>query len=324
MFTVLIPALKQGYLESQLYWLSQQKYNDFNVVVMDAYYKQNRYYPWASAKYPFKFYHVPLVHNVNAHKICDYSVKNNLALLSPTNDFIFLSDTGYVTRNFAQTVHDFVFKKKIAAFSSHTVLYTAFDSNSKSVDLGGQTDHQSQPTILFNRKLFFYVLNGFDEATTSASKYEFICDRLVNTGESITPLEGQLFHILHQPNSNSFGKFWRMPCDKCSDLFSQWKFDMAAETGEFPMQGDSEVMDQMMFMDPNIGIPMFECPNCGYGGCTDPRKHQYLIQSERVTEAPQSALDGRTGRNLSEIYETLTTKVENDIMAKVAYLKTTY
>ena len=324
MFTILIPVLKKGFLESQLYWLSQQTYKDFNVIAMDAFHRHTRYEPWAVKKYPFQFQHVSLIHNVQFPKRCDYSIKNNMALLSPTNEFLFLSDTAYVVPNFAKVVAGYVMQNRMAGFDSSTVLYNAYDSGRHTLDLQGQTDHLSRPTLLFNRKTFFYVLNGFDEATTYCFEADSIFERMANTGYSVTPEKGMIFHILHDPTMNNFGKFWKKPCEKCASLFPRWKFELAMETGEFPETGDPELVERMTFMDRELGIPMFQCPNCGFGGCFNPALYGDLIIRERLVEAPYSALDGRVGRNLSKVYETMVSKVDNDILAKIAYLKTTY
>jgi len=324
MFTILIPVLKNGFLESQLTWLSKQTTKDFTVIAMDAFYRNNRYQPWAKKKYPFQFNHVPLIHNTQFPKRCDYSIKNNLALLSPTNEFIFLSDTAYMVPTFVQTVSKYVTQQELVAFSSATVLYNAYDQTNHVLDLNGQTDHLSRPTALFNRKLFFHILNGFDEATTYSFEAESIFERLANTGYKVTPEKGMVFHILHDPTVNKFGKLWKKPCEKCESLFPRWKFEMAFDTGDFPMGKDRELVEQMTFMDRSLGIPMFQCPNCGFGGCCNPVVYGDLIIRERLVEAPESLLEGRTGRNLGKIHETLVSKVDNDISAKIAYLKTTY
>ena len=324
MFTILIPVLKQGFLESQLCWLSKQTYRDFTVIAMDAFYRHTRYQPWVSKQYPFQFHHIPLIHNVQFPKRCDYSIKNNLALLSPTNEFLFLSDTAYVAPNFAKVVSDYVLNSRFVAFDSTTVLYNAYDQGRHQLDLNGQTNELSRPTLLFDRKTFFYILNGFDEATTYCFEVDSIFERMVNTGHKVSPEKGVVFHILHDPAMNSFGKFWKKPCEKCEALFPRWKFEMAMDTKEFPMVGDTESMGQMTFVDRTLGIPMFQCPNCGFGGCYEPALYGELIMRERLTEAPQSALEGRVGRNLGKVYETMVSKVDSDISAKMAFLRTTY
>lgn len=324
MFTILIPALKQGFLHAQLHWLSQQTYKDFVVIAMDVNYPTNQYQPWAKKTYPFVFHHVPLVHNTGVPKRCDFSVKNNLALLAPTNEFLFLSDTAYVVPSFARRVSEYVMQGKLVAMDSTTVLYNTYDESRKAVDISGQTDHLSQPSLLFNRKIFFHILNGFDEATTMGFPAEFVLERMVNTGYDVHPEKGMIFHIMHNSTSNSFGKFWRRPCDKCNKLFPSWRFSSALETGEFPIQGDPAIWAQMMFRDPDLGIPMFECGNCGFGGCCNPATYRDLIVRERYVDAPKSALDGRTGRDLGKVYETMTSQVESSLKAKIAYLKTTY
>lgn len=324
MFTILIPVLKQGFLKSQLYWLSQQIYKDFNVVVMNAFYKQDRYQPWIKKKYPFNLIHIPLIHNINMSKRFDFSIKNNLALLSPTKDFLFFSDSHYITTSFTKKVSEYVMQDKHVAFDVYTVLYPSYDPIRHTVDLNGQTDHRSRPVILFNKKMFFHILNGYDEAMTYCFDGEFMTERVVNTGYDVYPENGFVFHLLHNPNDRDFGPLWRKPCEKCSDLFSKWKFDFTMESGEFPIHGDPELVDQMTYMDRDLGIPMFQCPNCGFGGCQNFAVYHDVIVNQRLTEAPKSALDGRTGRDLSKIYETMSSKVENTISAKMSYIKTTY
>jgi len=327
MFTILIPVLKNGFLESQLYWLSKQTYKEFNVIAMDAFYRNNRYQPWAHKKYPFSFEHVPLVHHISMPKRCDFSIKNNLAFLSPTNHFLFLSDTHYMLPNFAEKVAGSLMRdpEGCPVFDAYTILYSAYDAYRKVVDLGGETTHEAKPVAVFSRKQFFYVLNGFDEAMSYCyAGNENITQRLSMTGIRPDAHRGLLFHILHNPVDNNFGKFWQKPCEKCEALFPRWRFEMAEDSGEFPMTPDPELYDQMTYMDNRLGVPMFMCPNCGFGGCYDPAGYNDLILTERLVDAPTGALEGRTGRNLGKLYETMTKKVDNNLSAKIAYLKTTY
>lgn len=324
MFSILIPVLKQGFLPSQLTWLSKQTYRDFTVVAMDSFYAQNRYQAWANKEYPFRFIHVPLIHNISFPKTFDFSIKNNLALLSPTKDFIFLSDTQYMTPTFTATVAQHVLQGHTAFFGSVTLLYTAFDSNRQTVDIGGQTTAVSKPAILYNPKLFFYVLNGFDEAMTYCSGQEFMVERTANACAQGSVEEGYLFHILHDPLDNDFGRKWVKPCDKCAPLFPRWKFEAAVETGEFPLGRDPELYIPFLSRDPMLGIPVFQCPNCGYGGCNNPSVYRDLIMREKMTDAPKSAFDGRTGRDLLKVYETMVSQVNNDLASRLAFLKTTY
>jgi hypothetical protein len=323
MFTILIPVLKEGYLQSQLKWLSEQRYKEFTVIAMDSFYHKNKYQPWINVKYPFKFYHVPIVHNIRISKRCDYSIKNNLALLSPTKEFIFLSDTSYPSPLFTKIIADSLLKNEGVAFDSYTLLYTAYDANKHTVNLKGVTEHRSNPSILFDRRTFFYVLNGFDEATTYAYEAESIIERLYFAGESVKPITGKLHHILHNPDSNDFGKFWRKPCEKCCNLFPRWKFDLTMDTGEFPKKGDQDYIEQMTSYDRGLGIKVFECPNCGFCGSVNPTKFKELIANDHIIEAPKNMFARRVGRDLSEVYEELGA-VDNDIFARLAFLKTTY
>ena len=325
MFTILIPVLKEGFLQSQLLWLSKQTYRDFSVVAMDSFYKSNRYKPWASRSYPFNFNHVPLIHNIRFPKRCDLSIKNNLAMLSPTNNFIFLSDTHYVRPEFAESIaYNIVNEMSPAIFKVSSLFHTAYDSFKHTVDFGGEVTYISKPVTVFDRKKFFYLLNGFDEATTYAYASEFMLERFVNTTKS-KPVEDMVYHILHGQSQNDFGDRWTKPCDKCNSLFPRWKFDMAMDTGSFSEDTDDyDLVEQMLFRDPDVGIPMFQCPNCGFGGCVSPLEYKDLIMRERLIEAPVGLLDGNTGRNLTELYETITKKVNNNINAKLSYLRTTY
>ena len=120
------------------------------------------------------------------------------------------------------------------------------------------------------------------------------------------------------------GKFWKKPCEKCDNLFARWKFELSVETGEFPTGKDVDLVEQMTYIDRDLGIPMFQCPNCGFGGCYNPSTYGVLINNEHLVEAPRTALDGRVGRDLGKLYETVVGKVGVDIQTKIAYLKTTY
>lgn len=325
MITVLIPVLKTGYLESQLQWLDQQTYRDFTVVAMDVAHHQNKFQTWAKRTRSFNFIHVPLVHNIDFPKRCDYSIKNNLAFLAPTDHFLFLSDTHYPTKNFMEVIASSVFKREsVVCFEPQTVLTNAYDPFRHVVDIGGQTTHVGQPVFVFDRRMFFYVLNGFDEALTYGAAYESMALRVVNTSPEFHPKGGLLYHILHNPDANQFGRRWRQPCEKCDALFAPWKFDRAYDTGEFPLDREQELIEQLLFRDPQLGIQVFQCHNCGFGGVLNPAEYEKVIKYQRITGAPTTAFEGRTGRNLGKIYETITKQVANDAQAKLAYLMTTY
>ena len=332
MFTILIPVLKSGYLKSQLYWLSNQTYKNFSVIVMDVDYKYNRYQPWIDKKYPFQFYHVPLIHNVMQHKRFDFSVKNNLALLSPTNYFVFLSDTHYIKNNFCEEVFNEIVKNEsdCTLFTASTLLYNAYFADSNYVDLGGETTHLAKPAILFNSKLFFYVLNGFDEVTNYSHGYENMLVRLyslkdIKNKNNLNKKNGLVYHILHENHDNVFGDNWRKPCEKCSCIFAEWKFDMERDGNDFPLTGeDIDIINQMIFIDSDLGVKMFQCPNCGFCGTIESTKLDDLMLSNKILSAPVKGFDGDVGRDLINIYETMCKQVNNRINSKIAYLKTTY
>ena len=330
MFTILIPVLKQGYLQSQLHWLSEQTYKNFCVVVMDVNWKQNRYQPWASKKYPFKLWHMPLVHNVQQHKRYDFSIKNNLALLSPTDHFVFLSDTHYINNRFCQAVADEIImhRSRITFFESNTLLYNAFFPDTNYVDLGGESTHVSKPAMLFDSKTFFYLLNGYDEVTTYCHGYENMVVRAsLLVGDKIDTVRkaGFTYHILHENHDNDFGSQWRKPCERCSVIFASWKFDLERDSGDFPEgNSDPELLRQFTARDSILGVNMFQCPNCGFCGTTESVTLDTAMTSQCSVSAPKFALDGDVGRDLVKMYEMITTQVNNRMNAKVAYLKTTY
>lgn len=324
MFTILIASLKQNFLKSQMAWLSKQTYKDFGVVVMDSHYKANQHQPWLK-KLPFPLVHVPLVHNVRMAKRFDFSIKNNLALLSPTQHFVFLSDTHYVRPSFAEKIAESILTgDKPLCFRVNTVLYNAFDPFRSTLDIGGETNAESAPVLVFDRRTFFYVLNGFDEAGTYSSDCEFMLQRIDNASIKYSVCAGVVYHILHTNDVNDFGDRWIRPCDKCKNLFGDWKFQQAHATGSFPMGRDAEAIEQFTFRDGELGLEMFECPNCGFSGILNPYEYMQAIENNKWMAAPVGLLDGRCGRDLGKLYEVMTRKVKNDVVAKLAYLRTTY
>lgn len=324
MFTILIPSLKKDFLKSQMVWLSKQTYKDFGVVVMDSNYKMNQHQPWLK-KLPFPLVHVPLVHNVRMAKRCDFSIKNNLALLSPTNHFVFLSDSHYIRPGFAEAIAESILKGgKPKCFRVNTVLYNAFNPFNNTLDIDGETTAESAPVTVFDCRTFFYVLNGYDEACTYSFDCEFMLQRLGNTGIEYDTESGVVYHILHTGGVNDFGERWIKPCDKCTDLFADWKFQQALAGNEFARGRDAEVIEQFIFRDGELGVEMFECPNCGFGGVVNGSEYLHTIETNKWMAAPVGVLDGRCGRDLGELYETITRKVNNNISAKLAYLRTTY
>ena len=326
MLTILIPVLKTGYLESQLTWLDRQTHRDFTVVVMDVNHHVNKQQPWAKKTRTYQFHHVPLVHNVDFPKRQDFSIKNNLALLAPTDRFLFLSDTHYPTPDFVAAIAEgFTRNCLTPVFEAPTVLSTGYDPFRHTVDIGGVTTHLSRPVFVFDRRTFFYVLNGFDETYTYAADYELLAYRMLHVGQQFTHNTSLLYHIHHAPEANGFGRRWRRPCEKCDGLFARWKFDRAYDTGEFPAEScDPDLLRQQVSRDPDLGIAIFQCPNCGFGGALNPTEYEKVIRHRRLTGAPTSGFDGRTGRNLVKVYETMTKQVNNNIEAKLAYLMTTY
>lgn len=319
MFTILIASLKPNFLQSQLSWLNKQTYKDFTVIAMDVFYNENKYFKWTQKPYSFSFIHLPVIHNIQQSKRCDYSIKNNLALLAPTNHFIFLSDTAYVKDIFAESVHRSILSNKYTVFSPNIVLHNAYDSFKGTVDLNGETTAKGQACILFDKKLFFYILNGYDECLSYAYNKEFIAERFCNT-HSITDLkESLIYNIHHQPEANDFGYKWKKPCDFCSNEVPYWKFANEMETGIFDV---SDRFNQYTYYDRQLGLRMFECPNCGFTGCLELGKYQRMINGESIVDAPRGVIEG-LGRDLVKVYEELQ-KVPNDIQAKVSYLKGSY
>lgn len=318
MFTILIACLKKDYLQMQLAMLANQEYKDFSVIVMDTDYKVNKDKTWITKKYPYTVTHLPLLHHVKQSKRCDYSIKNNLALLSLTNNFLFLSDTHLVDKQFTQNCAKIVTTHKHGYFNSTNI--TLEDSESFTVG------NSSAPILMHDRKSFFYVLNGYDEAVTYNSalneqiwlKYEKLH---IYTVPQV--FDNQVFHVEHE-SVNNFGKFWKKPCEKCSELFSEKKIKEAVVHNRFLLPEDSEYTEQIMYFDKDYQLPMFQCPNCGFGGCYEPFTYSKLVQRNCLTNSPDKALDNRTGRDLGQLYEHISTKIGQNIKDRWAYLKTTY
>lgn len=316
MLSVLIPVLKAGYLESQLKWLSEQTVKDFTVIVMDVNHSQNKNLPFIKQPYPFTFHYLPLIQNISYPKRFDYSIKNNLALLAPTEHFIFLSDTSYILPTFIETAINSIQRKIRSVYLCSSI---------EKVEDISAAEGKEKPIFLFDRHLFFHILNGFDECMTYGNGYEFIANRVVSTDCKLNLIPRQVFHIKHTPNENSFGKRSKQPCELCSKWFPQWKFDRAYSTGEFPNTGDdADIIDQHIEHDPVLGISTFLCNNCGFGGSLNPAEYQSTIVKNGFMDAPITALEGRTGRNLTKIQDTILRKIGTDMSAKAAYLMTTY
>ena len=326
MITVLIPVLKTGYLESQLYWLEKQTHRDFNVIIMDVNHAANRQQPWMTKKRSYPVTHLQLIHNINFPKRCDFSIKNNLALLAPTNHFLFMSDTHYPAPTFIAQAGEAALRGNNTMFKVQSILSKAYKPDTHEVNTELLLkNYMPKPVFLFDRRTFFYVLNGFDEALTYASDFESIVYRTLDFIPPFKVIDNQLYHISHLPTENQYGRRWRKPCEKCTALFSAWKFYNAYTTGTFPATATEEdAVAQMTFRDPDLGIALFQCPNCGFGGILNPAEYERVIQQRDISGAPISAFEGRTGRNLGQIYETMTKQCDNNIQARFNYLLTTY
>jgi hypothetical protein len=268
LFTILIPVFKSYFLDSQLYWLSKQIYKDFNVLIMDAAYKENRHKPFMQRKYPFRLYHVPLVHNTLVAKRFDNSVLNNLALLAPTFHFIFLSETSYPTPEFTQSVAKSLFSHcRGPSFSSLALPHTAYSRDVSTV----LASTCKAVTTLTDKSTFIYVLNGVDEATTAGYCVNVALPALYDVNETIT---GVLYQF-DVPDSTVVADRWRQPCEKCSSVFSILAIRMATSVDDFVRSSsDPELVDQMTFFEPEIETMMFQCPNCGFGGVVSPLEYQ--------------------------------------------------
>lgn len=327
MLTILIPALKTGFLESQLHWLSRQTVKDFTVVVMDSNYAQNRHYPWAKAKRTFNVYHLPVVHHLTLPKRYDYSIKNNLALLSPTTHFVMVSDTAYFESKFVEAAYDHLRSSPttIGYLPTTDLAATAYDQSLHRVDTGGALTSFSAPALIFDFRTFCYILNGYDEAMTYGPGYETIMHRIASSKLPIKKLEEDLvYHLVHGPDRNQIPKR-KDPCERCEALFPVWRFTRAYETGEYPVEGkDQDLREQMVSRDRYLGIEVFQCPCCGFCGALNPVAYEKLLEAKHQADAPASAFDGLTGRNLTKVHETMLKQVGSDIQAKMSYLMTTY
>ena len=192
MFTILIPCLKKGFLKKQLEQLANQDFKEFSVIVMDTNYKHNKDEDWITKKYPFSLTHLPITQHIKQAKRYDFSIKNNLAQLSLTNHFLFLSDTHMPKSAFTSHVY------KSLILNSPIYFRVASDLPEHS---------ETSPIILFNKTVFFTLLNGYDEVTTYASKVtEQMWVRYLGIFNRRLPkaISHQVIHINHD-SINNFG-----------------------------------------------------------------------------------------------------------------------
>ena len=325
MFTILIPVLKKGYLESQLYWLSKQTYKDFHVLVMDAHYRVHKAAPFMQRKYPFPLNHVPLVHNRLLAKRFDNSILNNMALLAPTFHFIFLSDTSCPQPGFAEAVAHMIHCHSVGKFFSYEIPVSAYDRNNHTIKIptGAHTRDNSYVTCITDKSEFVYVLNGLDEATTCAYSVNDVLPADAAATSGVNHLE--LLYHFDMPYSPVAIEGWRDPCDKCNSIFSITALRAAADADDFLRRcPERDVAEQMTYFEPEIEAMMFQCPNCGFGGVLSPSEYRVRNHQCNVISAPVGLLDGRAGRNLTTIYETMTRKVSNSLDAKLAFLRSSY
>lgn len=330
MFTILIPVLKEGYLKSQLSWLQDQTYKNFSVIVLDSFYKSNKYFKWSSSNYDFNLNHLPLIHNIKQSKRYDFSIKNNLALLCTDNHFVMVSDTHYFSPEFCRVVADEIVKygSDLTLFPANTLLYNSFKPNTSSVDLGGETNHISKPAILFDTKSFFYLFNGYDEVSTYCHGYE---NMHLRSGKYIEKNFNRIknnlvYHILHthSDDSNEFGFRHKEPCEICSELFSDWQFDRERQQGRF-FVSDSENCQRFLGYDSNMGVEVFRCPNCGFCGTIESTKLDDMKIALGDLSAPEYGFDGDVGRgSLSDIYDKMNCVAGRDIRQRFSFLKRTY
>jgi hypothetical protein len=325
MFSILIPCLKRDYLHSQLLWLSQQTFKDFTVVVMDGYYKEHLTQPFMKKSYPFPLIHVPLVENRLMAKRYDLSIRNNLALLSPTNHFVFISDTTYTPPEFAKSVADFIMRneKAIGVFETWDLESYVTETSTFMLQKIPTKQTPSMYPLVFNRRDFFYILNGFDEVFSYACKNDFL---FVIRAMKVAPLEPlkPALHRIVAPRTKF--KWYLEPCERCSIMFEEKAINSAKDYDSYfnnlRLDVDPEIAKQMTYFDQMLGVLLFQCGVCGFGGpvCSN----DYKEYCQRNVQAPTSALDGRAGRDLSKVYELMTSKCDNNADAKLSFLRNSY
>ena len=327
MFSILIPCLKREYLASQLYWLSQQTFKDFTVVVMDGYYKEHRGQPFMQKAYPFQLIHVPLVENKLLAKRYDFSIRNNLAMLAPTFHFVFISDTTYVPPEFAKSVFDFIMRtssdSKIGVFEVWNLAGYNLDTHAVTLQSPPSVQPNSMHPFIFNKRDFIYILNGYDEIWSYASANDFLfavrCTRL-GVFERLKP---DLAKIVH-PKTNFV--WYKEPCTKCSVMFEERAINCARDYESFfnnlRLDVDHDLAKQMTYFDKDLGCMMFQCGNCGFGGAVCDTDYKEFAKTS--IQSPVSALDGRAGRDLAKVYDLMTAKCANDVDTKLSFLRNSY
>jgi hypothetical protein len=321
MFTVLIPAFRKGFLEAQLSWLSKQTFKGFNVLVMDAFYSKNKTESWINKRYPFPLMHVPMIHNKLLAKRFDLSVYNNLALLSPTTDFVFLEDTYYVSEKFAEAVY------RVTISGEKESLFTvgvAEGSDLHNMQLKPVEKLSSNIALtVFDFKTFIYGLNGYEEALTYAD-----CDCNSIYGRLLKycgpkyhqTYKGLVFDILH---SEDFPKIWDLPCEKCSDLFPLSLIRDAVDYKDFMTKSSmlTDEISRFVSFNPTIGEYVFSCPNCRFCGVLTTAGFN---KANKPLDSFVGVFDIKAGRNLVELFEEMNKQVGNNVWDRIEFLKTTY
>jgi hypothetical protein len=323
MFTILIPCLKRGYLASQLHFLSKQVYKDFTVLVMDGYYKEHAGQAFMQKQYPFQLIHVPLVDNPLLAKRYDYSIKNNLAMLSPTFHFVFISDTHFMEQSFTQEVYKFIVSGNgcIGSFPSFNLESACLDtSNHTLLTCGAVPGEVSDSAFICDKKDFIYLLNGFDEVLSVSCKN----DTLLKRFNQIAPFHNiqSVYHVEHPKTPYAWNKKSCEHCQAFEEKAVKYAKDYQGFMGNLRLDVDAEAVEQMIYFDKDLGCMMFQCGVCGFGGPVSLKEYEDVKES--FCRAPDSALDGRAGRDLIKVYEVMTTKCSNAMESKLAYLRGSY
>ena len=343
MLTVILSTIREGIPELQLYWLSLQSVQDFEILVLDGLYSRRRDLSKYADSLGFgnRFVHLPLLEQTNVAKLIDYTPRNNGCLLARSERVLYVDDFEYFEPRMIETA--VANQGDNHYFFPHCLAEEALDRENARVDitregsgltqypddlkdraLSPSLDGPCEATNVWNhctlpREQLLYEFNGFDEAATAAYAWDDneLGIRLSKSGVEFYRHFGVIYHIDHPKNERAIGTPWPCCLPKGIDLERINEIDYRELLGQ-PPRG-------IRFYSEH-GYDWFRCGQCGFAG---PQNGLNFLDQRRNDRMKKSAIgwaDGTLGRNLAALADDLSGRSWADRLNIVAesYLNPRY
>lgn len=337
MISIVISTIYPGIPKAQLFWLSKQTCQDFELILLDGYFQSRQELSEYADSLGFgsRFKHLPLLEQTNVAKQIDYTARNNGCLLASYDQILMLDDYEYYHPNLVEMVvssrylyhYFYVNDLSPEAFypsdwsvdleKTYKRVVTTADDISDAPIVKAPDDRVDATFVWnhnsFSRERFIYEFNGVDEAATAAYAWD---DNEIGIRRAKRNIEFErhfsvLYHFDHAKNVRSLRT--PRPCCLGSD---------------FPISSINSVRYRDMFQsDAKIvfydehGYEWFRCTACGFSGPVDGEAFLEQRRKDSIIKAAVGWSDGRLGRNLIRLFEDLKNLAWTD---KLNLIETSY